>query len=349
MKRKVYVGDVVIGGEEIILQGMAKSDTNDVDKVLEEIEDMVEEGASLVRVAVPDRKSIDALREIVKRSPVPIIADIHFNPELAILSMDAGVKKIRLNPSNIRNKRDIERIVKKAKEMKIPIRVGVNSGSIVYEGKKGKVNSDDLIESLKREVSILEKLSFKDIVLSAKSPDVMLTIETYRKMKGLFPYPIHLGVTATGGGEEGLIKSSIAIGYLLMEGIGDTIRVSLTDSSSDEVRVGRLILENLGLRKRERVEIIACPKCGRCNKDFDKILERVREEIGNLKIPIKVAVMGCEVNALGEAEQADYGIALTRGKILLFKKGVKIKFVDEENAVDELKKLIESEVKDASI
>ena len=163
MKKKVYVGNVIIGGEEIILQGMTKSDTNDAEAVLKEIEDMVEEGASLVRVAVPDRKSIDGLREIVKRSPVPVIADIHFNPDLAILSMDAGVKKIRLNPSNIRNRKDIERIVKKAKEMKIPIRVGVNSGSLVYEGKKGKITSDDLIKSLRREVSILENLSFKDI------------------------------------------------------------------------------------------------------------------------------------------------------------------------------------------
>jgi len=349
MKKKVYVGNVIIGGEEIILQGMTKSDTNDVEAVLKEIENMVEEGASLVRVAVPDRKSINGLREIIKRSPVPVIADIHFNPDLAILSMEAGAKKIRLNPSNIRNRKDIERIVKKAKEMKIPIRVGVNSGSLVYEGKKGKITSDDLIESLRREVSILENLSFKDIVLSAKSPDVKLTIETYRKMKEIFPYPIHLGVTATGGGDEGLIKSSIAIGYLLMEGIGDTIRVSLTGSSSHEVRVGRLILENLGLRKRERVEIIACPKCGRCNKNFDKILERVRKELGSLKIPVKIAVMGCEVNALGEAGQADYGIALTRGKMLLFKKGMKIKFIEEEDAVDELKKLIFSEVKDASI
>lgn len=349
MKRKVCVRDVVIGGGEVVLQGMAKSDTKDTKGVLYEIEKMVEEGASLVRVAVPDKESIKSLEEIVKKSAVPIIADIHFNPVLAILSMDVGVGKIRLNPSNIRNRKDIEKIVKKAKEMKIPIRVGVNSGSLIYEGKRGEIKAEELVDSLKREVSILEELSFKDIVLSAKSPDVKLTIDIYRMIDKLFPYPLHLGVTATGGGEEGIIKSSIAIGHLLLEGIGDTIRVSLTGPSYEEVRIGRLILENLGFRKRERVEIIACPKCGRCNKNFDEILKKVREKIGNLKIPIKVAVMGCEVNALGEAGQADFGIALTRGKILLFKKGKNLKFVKEEDAVDELKKLIEREVEHASI
>jgi len=339
IKRVFYIGDKKIGDGNILLQGMIKGDLENFDLIKDEIDRMIDEGADLIRVAVPDKKSIEHVEKVVKYSKVPIIADIHFNPQLALLSMEVGVKKIRLNPSNIRDRKDIENIVFEAKRRGIPIRVGANVGSLYYERK-----SDDriklLLEAIEREVKILEELNFFDIVISAKSEDPVETIKINEIIYEKYNYPIHIGVTATGSDEDGIIKSTVGISNLLLKGIGDTIRVSLSNESYYEVTIGRKILESLSLRKRDRVEIISCPKCSRCNKNFEKILKEVKENFSNIKVPIKIAVMGCEVNALGEASSADIGIAMTRGKILFFKNGKIITSIEEKDIIPFLKKEI---------
>ena len=343
IKSSFYIGDKKIGDGNILLQGMIKGDLNDINSIFKEIDLMIEEGADLIRVAVPDKKSIETIEKIVRYSKVPIIGDIHFNPELAILSIEAGVHKIRLNPSNIKKKEDIKKIVELAKLKDIPIRIGGNIGSVYYE-KREKVNIKDLIESTKREVELLEDFGFKKIVISCKTDNPIDTINIYEKLYKIFPYPLHIGVTATGSDEDGIIKSVIGISNLLLKGIGDTIRVSLSGESFYEVKIGRKILENLNLRKRDRIEIISCPKCSRCNKNFEKILKEVKENFENLKVPIKLAVMGCEVNAIGESQNADLGIAMTRGKILFFEKGKMIKYLEEDEIIPFLRKILKGEV-----
>jgi (E)-4-hydroxy-3-methylbut-2-enyl-diphosphate synthase len=340
IKRVIYIGDKKLGGGDILLQGMIKEDLKNFENVKKEIDLMIEEGADLIRVAFPDKKSLDYLDKIVKYSKVPIIADIHFNYELALLAMEIGVKKIRLNPSNIRERKNIEKIVFEAKRRGIPIRIGANVGSLIYERKEGE-RIKLILESIEREIKILEDLNFFDIVISAKSDDPIETIKIYEILNEKYSYPLHIGVTATGSDEDGIIKSTIGISNLLLKGIGDTIRVSLSNESYFEVRVGRKILESCNLRKRDRVEIISCPKCSRCNKNFEKILKMVKDNFSNLKVPIKIAVMGCEVNAIGESENADIGIAMTRGKILFFKNGKMIRSIKEEEIISTLKEEIE--------
>jgi (E)-4-hydroxy-3-methylbut-2-enyl-diphosphate synthase len=340
IKRVIYIGDKKLGGGDILLQGMIKEDLKNFENVKKEIDLMIEEGADLIRVAFPDKKSLDYLDKIVKYSKVPIIADIHFNYELALLAMEIGVKKIRLNPSNIRERKNIEKIVFEAKRRGIPIRIGANVGSLIYERKEGE-RIKLILESIEREIKILEDLNFFDIVISAKSDDPIETIKIYEILNEKYSYPLHIGVTATGSDEDGIIKSTIGISNLLLNGIGDTIRVSLSNESYFEVRVGRKILESCKLRKKDRVEIISCPKCSRCNKNFEKILKMVKDNFSNLKVPIKIAVMGCEVNAIGEAENADIGIAMTRGKILFFKNGKMIRSIKEEEIISTLKEEIE--------
>lgn len=342
IKESFYIGDKKIGDGNILLQGMVKGDLKNINSIFNEIDLMIDEGADLIRVAVPDKKSIEYIEKIVKYSKVPIISDIHFNPELAILSIEAGVKKIRLNPSNIKKKEDIKRIVEFAKSKDVPIRVGGNIGSIYYE-KKYKFNLKDLIQSVKNEVRLIEEFGYKKIVISCKSDNPLDTIKIYKNLSKIFPYPLHLGVTATGSDEDGIIKSVIGIGNLLLDGIGDTIRVSLSGESFFEVRIGRKILENLNLRKRDRIEIISCPKCSRCNKNFEKILNEVKENFKDLKVPVKLAIMGCEVNAIGESQNADLGIAMTRGKILFFEKGKMVKYLNEEEIIPFLKKVLKGE------
>lgn len=343
VRRSFYIGDRKIGDGNILLQGMIKGNLKNVESIYKEIDMMIEEGVDLIRVAVPDKKSIEYVEKVVKYSKVPIIADIHFNPELAILSIETGVKKIRLNPSNIKNIEDIKKIVSFAKSKGVPIRVGGNIGSLYYE-KKAKGGLNDLLESVKKEVKLLEEFGFYDIVISCKSDDPIETIKIYETLFDEFPYPLHIGVTATGSDEDGIIKSVVGISNLLLKGIGDTIRVSLSNESYYEVRVGRKILQSLNLRKKDRIEIISCPKCSRCNKNFERILKDIKENFGNLKIPIKLAVMGCEVNAIGESQNADLGIAMTRGKIMFFKNGKMIKYLEEEEIIPFLKKELMEEV-----
>lgn len=342
IKRSFLIGNRVIGEGEILLQGMIKGDLKDFTKVFKEIDLMIEEGADLIRVAVVDKNSIEYIEKIVKYSKVPIIGDIHFNPELALLAIDAGVSKIRINPSNIRKIEDIKKIVKYAKKKNIPIRVGGNVGSLYYD-KKEKKEYLYLIENIKREIEILESLDFFNIVISCKSDDPLETIKIYEILYETFNYPLHLGVTATGSDEDGIIKSVIGLSNLLLKGIGDTIRISLSNDSFYEVMIGRKLLENLKLRRKDKIEIISCPKCSRCNKNFEKILDDVKKNFGNLKIPIKLSVMGCEVNAIGEAKDADLGIAMTRGKIMFFKKGNFVKYVEEEEIIPFLKKVLKEE------
>ncbi len=344
IKRSFYIGNRKIGEGEILLQGMIKNDLKKLDLIYKEIDLMIEEGVDLIRVSVVDKNSIEYIEKIVKYSKVPIIGDIHFNPILAILAIDAGVSKIRLNPSNIRNPEDIKKIVNYAKIKNIPIRIGGNVGSLYYE-KKDKKDYLELIENIKKEIEILESLDFYNIVISCKSDDPLETIRIYEILFENFEYPLHLGVTATGSDEDGIIKSVIGISNLLIKGIGDTIRVSLSNDSFYEVKIGRKLLESLNLRKRDRIEIISCPKCSRCNKNFEKILKDVKKNFDNLKVPIRLAVMGCEVNAIGEAKDADLGIAMTRGKIMFFKKGKMVKYLKEDEIIPFLKKiLIEEEV-----
>jgi (E)-4-hydroxy-3-methylbut-2-enyl-diphosphate synthase len=317
------VGDVDIGGDaRISVQSMTKTDTRDIEATLSQIRRLKDVGCDIVRCAVPDMEAARALEEIKRRSPLPLVADIHFDYRLAIAAARAGVDKLRINPGNIGGKDRVAEVAVAAKEQGIPIRVGVNSGSIPKDllSKYQGPTWEALVESAERSISLLVDEGFPDIVVSLKASDVMTTIFAYRALAGLCDFPLHLGVTEAGGVRAGTVKSSIALGTLLMEGIGDTIRVSLTHEPEEEVRVGIAILSGIGLAT-EGAEIISCPTCGRCHGDLMSLLEDVEERLEGLKYPIKVAVMGCEVNGPGEAREADVGVALGEKSGLIFSEG----------------------------
>ncbi len=325
--RTIRVGKVLIGGSHpVAIQSMVKVRTADINAVLSQIEAIQSSGCEIVRLAVKDARDSSALKEIKKRSPLPIVADIHFDWRLAMQAIENGVDKIRLNPGNIYKKEQLREIAAAAGDRRIPIRVGVNSGSL-----RGRVQAGIMVKSALDYVKVLEGFKFRDIVISLKGSDILDTIEAYRKIALLCDYPLHLGVTASGPAYAGLIKSSLAIGALLLEGIGDTIRVSLTDISVQEVRAARGILEALGLR-RFGPEIISCPTCGRCEVDLVKIVRDLDSRLSAMSCqlsarPLKVAVMGCVVNGPGEAKEADIGIAFGKKDGLLFKAGKAIKKV----------------------
>ncbi|MGL4571891.1 MAG: flavodoxin-dependent (E)-4-hydroxy-3-methylbut-2-enyl-diphosphate synthase [Clostridium sp.] len=342
--RKIKIGDITIGGDsEVIIQSMTNTDTRDVNKTLEQINKLVSEGCQMVRCAVPDMEACDALKEIVSKSPVPIVADIHFDYRLALKAIENGVSKLRINPGNIGSTEKVKAIVEKAKANGIPIRIGVNSGSLEKDilARDGKPTAKGLVESALRHVKILEDLNFYDIVISIKSSDVNMMIEAYRLMSEKCDYPLHLGVTESGTLFKGTIKSSIGIGTLLAEGIGNTIRVSLTSDPIEEIKVAKEILKALGYRK-EGIEFVSCPTCGRTEINLIKIAEEVEERLKLSNKNIKVAVMGCVVNGPGEAREADIGIAGGKGVGIIFKKGEIIKKVKESELVEELIKEIES-------
>lgn len=336
--RRVKVGNVEIGGNApISIQSMTKTDTRDIDSTLDEISKLKEAGCEIVRVAVRDRESVYALKRIVKQSELPIVADIHFLPQLALDSIDAGASGIRLNPGNIKRRQDIEAIVKHAKEKKIPIRIGVNSGSLSV---RSKTVADSMVKSALDYTRIFEKLRFHDIIISLKASDVIETIDAYRKMSTLCDYPFHVGITAAGPFLTSTVKSSIGIGILLEEGIGDTIRVSLTGDSIKELEIAKEILASLKLRSFGP-EIIACPTCGRCDIDLKNIVEDFKErlkelKLDNVKCPLKIAIMGCVVNGPGEAKDADIGIAGGRKNGILFKKGKKVRTLKQDEFIDTL-------------
>ncbi len=336
--RQVMVGQVGIGGSaRISVQSMTKTDTGDVEATLSQIRRLKDVGCDIVRCAVPDMEAAMALQEIKRRSPLPLVADIHFDYRLALAAIKAGVDKLRINPGNIGGRDRVAKVAEAAKAQGIPIRVGVNSGSIPKDvlSKYSGPTWEALVESAKRSISQLVDEGFEDIVVSLKASDVMTTIEAYRALAELCDFPLHLGVTEAGGVRTGTVKSSIALGTLLMEGIGDTIRVSLTHEPEEEVQVGIAILSGIGIAV-EGVEIISCPTCGRCRGDLMRILEDVEERLEGFKYPVKVAVMGCEVNGPGEAREADVGVALGEKSGLIFSEGRPVGRVASEDIVPRL-------------
>ncbi len=342
--KMVKVGNVSIGGDsKITVQSMTNTDTRNVEKTVNQIKELQKAGCDIIRCAVPDIEASEAVKKIVKEIEIPLVADIHFDYRLALKSIENGVAGLRINPGNIGNIDKVKEVAKAAKEKNVPIRIGVNSGSLQKEilDKYGKVCAEALVESALEHVNILENVNYDDIVISIKSSNVIQMVESYKMVSKKVNYPLHLGVTEAGTLWRGTIKSSIGIGSLLTEGIGDTIRVSLTGNPVEEVRVGREILKSLGYLN-QGVEFISCPTCGRTRIDLIKIAEEVEKRIGNLDKNIKVAVMGCVVNGPGEAREADIGIAGGNGEGLIFKKGSIIKKVKEKDLVEELLKEIES-------
>ncbi|MGD1044541.1 MAG: flavodoxin-dependent (E)-4-hydroxy-3-methylbut-2-enyl-diphosphate synthase [Bacteroidota bacterium] len=333
--RQVNIGGIKVGGDApISVQTMTKTKTDDVAGTVTQIKAATDAGADIVRVTVNDKEAAAAMIEIVKQSPVPIVADIHFNHIFALKAIEAGVAKVRINPGNIGSKDRIKQVLTAAKERGIPIRIGVNSGSLEEDilQKHGYPTAEALYESAMRHVEICDEYNFKDVVISVKSTDVKLMIEAYRLVAERTDIPLHLGVTEAGPTRSGTIKSAVGIGALLAEGIGDTIRVSLTDDPVKEVEVGKEILRSLNLASRT-IELIACPTCGRIEVDLFKIMGELEKKLANVKKPVTIAVLGCVVNGPGEASSADIGIAAGKGVGILYRKGEMIKRVKENEIV----------------
>ena len=341
--REVNVGNIIIGGNApISVQTMTKTKTADVDATVNQIERCKQAGADIIRVTINDKQAADAIAEIVKRcSFIPIVADIHFNHIFAIKSIEAGVAKVRINPGNIGSEDRIKQVLDAAKEYNVPIRIGVNSGSLEKDilEKYGYPSAEALYESAMRHVNICNKYGFDELIIAVKSSSVKLTIAAYRLLSEKVDYPLHLGVTEAGSYESGTIKSSVGIGTLLAEGIGDTIRVSLTAEPEKEVEVGRQILRALEL-KQSGVEIISCPTCGRLEVDLFSIVKELEAAVKDIQKNIKISVLGCAVNGPGEARESDIGVAAGSSCALLYLKGEFLKKIEEKEIVNEVLNLI---------
>ncbi|MEA5085518.1 MAG: flavodoxin-dependent (E)-4-hydroxy-3-methylbut-2-enyl-diphosphate synthase [Lachnospiraceae bacterium] len=338
IKKTVEVGGLKIGGcNPIIIQSMCNTDTRDVVATVKQIKALEEAGCELVRVAVPDMKAAIAVGKIKEQISIPIVADIHFDYRLALEVMSQGVDKVRINPGNIGDEEKIKAVVDMAKEKNIPIRIGVNSGSLEKEllNKYGRVTPEALVESALKHVKILEKFDFCNIIISIKASGVPMSIATYSLLSKSCDYPIHVGITEAGTVYGGTVKSAVGIGAILASGIGDTIRVSLTGDPVEEIKAAKEILKSLELRKFG-IDFVSCPTCGRTEIDLIGIANEVEEKCRKINKNIKVAVMGCVVNGPGEAREADIGIAGGKGVGLIFKKGEIIKKVDENQLVDSL-------------
>lgn len=335
--KKICVGNVEIGGgAPIVVQSMCNTPTSDVQKTVAQIKELESLGCEIIRVAVPDKQAAQAIKEIKENISIPLIADIHFDYRLALLSIENGVDALRINPGNIGKEDFIKQVAQAAKQKHIPIRVGVNSGSLEKEySHLSKVEA--MVESALKNVSLLEKFDFDDIKISLKASDVLTTIEAYEKISQKTNYPLHLGITEAGTIKSGLIKSSLGIGSLLLKGIGDTIRISLTADPKEEVIAAYELLKALKLKKRG-VNLISCPTCGRTKIDLIGLAQKVEEIVSTVDKPLTIAVMGCPVNGPGEAKCADLGIAGGIGEGYLFKKGEIIKKVDEKDLLEEFKK-----------
>ena len=341
MTKKVKIGNIVIGGgEKIAIQSMTNTKTSDVDGTLAQLAALEAAGCDIARCSVPDEKSAIALKSIVKGTKMPIVADIHFDYRLAVAAADAGAAKIRINPGNIGDESKVEYLAKYLKERGIPVRIGVNGGSLdkKYEGQP---LYEAMCNSALEHVALLEKHGFDDIVISVKSSDVVNTVKAYRLQKQKCDYPLHVGVTEAGIYEKGLIKSAIGIGALLCDGIGDTVRVSLTDDPVKEVYAAKEILKAIGRYDGAYAEVVSCPTCARTCIDVQGIATRVEEYARTLDKSVRIAVMGCVVNGIGESKGCDIGVAGGKDKSVIFREGKIIATVPNENIFDELKKQID--------
>ena len=344
MTRKVKVGNITIGGDEpIVVQSMANVPTHDIDRCVAQINAMVEQGCELVRLAVPGKKDTQALPEILNQVQVPVVADVHFHYRRALEAIEAGVNKIRLNPGNIKDRKQVEEVIAACKSNQVAIRVGVNEGSIRQrhnEPVRRQEQGGDLIElmaaKLQEYVRIFEDNNFAELVLSGKCHDAWRCVELNRALSERFDYPLHIGVTHAGDVQSGSVRSATALGALLSEGIGDTIRVSLAGDPLTEIEVAWEILDSLNLRRRERARLIACPTCGRTQIDVIGMVEQVKQALVDIKTPVKVAVMGCVVNGPGEAEEADVALCGGKEKAMIYRGGRKVATVNAEKAVEVL-------------
>lgn len=344
--RPIRVGSVRIGGgAPVVVQSMTSTDTRDVASTVEQIRALAAAGCEIVRVAVPDEEAAAALGAIRAQIPVPLIADIHFNHRLALEALRQGVDGLRLNPGNIGGKERIREVVLAAKDRDVPIRVGVNAGSLERDllEQYGWPTAEAMVESAVRHIAILEELGFSAIKVSLKASRVPLAVEAYRLFASQYDYPLHLGITEAGTFLPGTVKSAVGLGILLSEGIGDTIRVSLAEDSVEEVRVAYEILKALGVRRRG-VNVIACPTCGRLEIDLIKLAREVEARLAHVTEPLDVAVLGCVVNGIGEAKEADFGIAGGKGVGLLFRKGEILRKVPEADLADALVREVEAAV-----
>ena len=345
--RKIMVGDVQIGGkDQVIIQSMTNTKTKDVNSTVKQILDLENAGCQIIRVACLDIEDAKAIKQIKQQIHIPIVADIHFDYRIALQAIESGVDKIRINPGNIGNEERIKKVVDACKEHKIPIRIGVNGGSLEKDllDENGRPTAKAMVESARRHVAILEKLDFYDICISLKASDLDLCIAAYEEASKTFDYPLHLGITEAGTAFSGTVKSSIGLGVLLRQGIGNTLRVSLSDNPVEEIKVAKEILKDCGLYKKSP-KLVACPTCGRTQIDLIPIAKEVESFLQTIEADITVAVMGCAVNGPGEARNADIGIAGGINEGLLFKKGEIIKKVKQEDIVqvlkDEIMKMIE--------
>ncbi|WP_251440217.1 flavodoxin-dependent (E)-4-hydroxy-3-methylbut-2-enyl-diphosphate synthase [Veillonella intestinalis] len=350
---RIKVGNVPIGHfSPISVQSMITTNPVETEKAIAEINRLAEAGCDLVRLAVPDMAAAKAIKAVKEKAQIPLIADIHFDYTLALAAIDSGVDGLRINPGNIGGIDNVVAVIEKAKPKHIPIRIGVNAGSLpahILKEYGGHPCADGMVEAALEHVRILESLDYKEMKLSIKATDVPLMIEAYQKLSDKVPYPLHLGVTEAGTISQGTVKSSIGIGALLAQGIGDTLRVSLTGDPIHEVEVGKTILSSLGLRNYGAT-MISCPTCGRCRVNLFSMAETVEARLKSIKAPIRVAVMGCVVNGPGEAREADFGIAGGDSRGIVFRKGEVIKTVDESELVDalfhEIETYLETEAKE---
>lgn len=339
--KQIQIGNVKIGADApISVQSMCNTDTRDVCATVNQIKKLADNGCEIARLAILNKDAAASIKEIVKKSPIPLVADIHFDYRLAIECINNGINALRLNPGNIGKRENVEKVVTLAKQQQIPIRIGVNAGSLEKELLDENIPLyEKMVKSAMKHIQILEDLDFDLIKVSLKSSDVLTTIEAYRSIAEKIPYPLHLGVTETGTLKGGLIKSSVGLGTLLAEGIGDTIRVSLTEDPIEEVFAGYDILKSLGLRTHG-VNFISCPTCGRTQIDLISLAQKVEEKFKNLNRPITIATMGCAVNGPGEARNADFGIAGGINEGYIFKKGEIIAKVPEAELLDKLEEII---------
>ncbi|MEU6125383.1 flavodoxin-dependent (E)-4-hydroxy-3-methylbut-2-enyl-diphosphate synthase [Streptomyces sp. NPDC047123] len=353
VSRKIQVGAVAVGGDApVSVQSMTTTRTSDIGATLQQIAELTASGCQIVRVACPTQDDADALATIASKSQIPVIADIHFQPKYVFAAIDAGCAAVRVNPGNIKQFDDkVKEIARAANDAGTPIRIGVNAGSLDARllKKYGKATPEALVESALWEASLFEEHGFRDIKISVKHNDPVVMVNAYRQLAAQCDYPLHLGVTEAGPAFQGTIKSAVAFGALLSEGIGDTIRVSLSAPPVEEIKVGIQILESLNLRQR-RLEIVSCPSCGRAQVDVYKLAEEVTAGLDGMEVPLRVAVMGCVVNGPGEAREADLGVASGNGKGQIFVKGEVIKTVPEskivETLIDEAMKIAEQMEKD---